>query len=180
MANFRSRYKMTKPNAWIGVDPGARGALCIIIDREGSKADVHFLDNKMDNRAINLWLSSAAEELNIKMAMIEDIHSLFGVSSKANFGLGRELGRMNALLSIQEFGLDLVAPKIWQKAVGVKLPVKKKGAKPVKSNPIIKKEVERLCNQLYPGCNIYGPKGGLWDGRSDSLMLCHYTRCKYK
>ncbi len=171
---------MNKPVTYLGVDPGTKGAFCLLIKHHDKKLGIHFMDNKSDNKTIFAWLCAADSELNVRMAMLEDVHSLFGMSAKSNFGFGREAGRASALLSIHSFGLDLVAPKVWQKEVGVKLPVKKKGTKKVKSNPIIKKEVERLCNTLYPDCEIYGPKGGLHDGRSDSLMIAHYCMLKYK
>ncbi len=171
---------MSKSIAYLGVDPGTKGAMCLLIKHHDNKFGIHFMDNKSDNKTIFAWLCAADSELYVRMALLEDVHSLFGMSAKSNFGFGREAGRASTLLSIHSFGLDLVTPKIWQKEVGVKLPVKKKGAKKVNSNPLIKKEVERLCNLLYPDCSIYGSKGGLNDGRSDALMISHYCMLRYR
>jgi len=62
-----------------------------------------------------------------------------------------------------------VQPKKWQKTIGVT----KKGKE-------IKKEVASICSRLYPDAEIYGPKGGLLDGKSDALMIAHYAFLNYK
>jgi len=110
------------------------------------------------------------------MSMLEDVHSLPVMTAKSNFGFGKNLGIVDTLLRLQTFGLDKVKPKAWQKEVGIK-PIPKGTKRTPKQ---LKDEVAALCEQLYPGCNIRGPKGGLMDGRSDALMIAHYCYLKYK
>jgi hypothetical protein len=42
-----------------------------------------------------------------------------------------------------------------------------------------KKFVASIALQLYPKAPLFGPKGGLLDGRADALMIAHYLSIKY-
>ena len=184
---------------FIGCDPGDKGAFCLLRVFSGKPPEIHFLDGDVTRTEMLAWFKEIDENITVRMAVLEDVKSIFGVSAKSNFGFGRSVERAHFVLDIQPFGMALATPKVWQKTVGVVVPTKKKKAKPkptggidctlvpvekpkkaIGNNILIKKEVERLCNQLYPGCDIYGPKGGLKDGRSDALMIAHYCMLKYK
>ena len=108
--------------------------------------------------------------------MIEDVHSLFGMSAKSNFQFGRNVGIIYAVLAATGQGIDLVTPKVWQKEIGAVLPksIKKDRSK------ALKKMVGGIAERLYPNAPIFGPKGGLLDGKSDSLMIAHYCYLKYR
>lgn len=103
--------------------------------------------------------------------MIEEVHSIFGVSAKANFNFGYNVGLVNTLALCSGNMVDKITPKKWQKAVGVKSTSKGKD---------IKKDVAGICSRLYPDIKIYGPKGGLDDGKSDALMIAHYCYLTHK
>jgi len=161
---------------FVGIDPGALGAICALrINSDGSH-NIVFMDNKINPMAKHVLLQTLNKE-GIQMCMIEDVASIPGASAKANFTFGWNVGELRTLLDIQNFGYDLVKPKVWQKIVGVSVPTKFKGTDRKKR---IKNQVADICERVYPGCSIRGPKGGLLDGRSDSLMIAHYSRLKYK
>jgi len=101
--------------------------------------------------------------------MIEDVHSIFGTSAKSNFNFGFNTGLITGIARSSGATVDLVTPKKWQKHIGVK----------TKGNAI-KKEVAEICNRLYPHISVKGPRGGLLDGLSDSLMIAHYAYHLYK
>ena len=163
--------------SFIGCDPGGNGALCLL-KVTPEKTDIFFLDHKKSTPSERMrWAFQAGKECNVRMSMLEEVHSLFGMSAKSNFTFGGEFAIAKFVLEHQEtYGTDLVKPKEWQKAVGI--PVKKPKEK--RTSAQLKKLVEDRCNQLYPGCSIYGAKGGLLDGRSDALMIAHYCMLKYK
>ncbi len=143
-----------------GIDPGAKGALCVLDSTDLTY--VEFLDiHKYSIYEMARWL----HHQQISQAVIEDVHSIFGMSAKSNFGFGRNLGIVTAILQIITKGEEAtkVTPKVWQKAVGVTAKGKD-----------IKVQVAKLAQQLYPKANIYGKRGGLIDGRSDALMIAHY------
>jgi len=162
--------------AFIGCDPGAKGAFCLLVPQDDKPPILNFVDNDLHVDMLNTWLKNCNNLYNIKMSMLEDVHSLPVMTAKSNFSFGKNLGIVDTLLRLQSFGLDKVKPKAWQKEVGVK-PI----PKGTKRTPVqLKNEVAALCESLYPGCDIRGPKGGLKDGRSDALMIAHYCYLKYK
>lgn len=165
---------MSKSQYFIGIDPGAKGAICLLCVGE-DKTTLDFLDNDTSVEILHRNLSKVSQL--ITMAMIEDVHSLHGMSAKSNFSFGWNVGMLRTLLDLQSFGHDLVKPKEWQKGVGVSVPQKFKGS--VRSK-MLKNAVADMCERLYPGCQIRGPQGGLKDGRSDALMIAHFCRLKYK
>ena len=146
----------------VAIDPGQNGCtLCL-----PSGGDVYLLDHKkMDSNGLYTFL----EGCNPARIFIEDVHSLYGMSAKSNFRFGYNLGMVTAICELMDAPIIRVQPKIWQQAVGVT--AKGKG---------IKKDVAKICKQLYPDAPIYGKRGGLLDGRSDALMIAHYGRYYYE
>jgi len=107
------------------------------------------------------WL----HDQKVDIVWIEDVHSLFGMSAKSNFGFGRNLGYAIAISQIGTSGAiaRTVAPKVWQKYIGVTVKGK-----------AIKNQVAQIAASIYPSASLHGKLGGLLDGRSDALMLAYY------
>ena len=143
-----------------GIDPGANGAIAVL---DSTNPDsVALLDlNKNSIYQTAVWVHTH----QVNAVWLENVHSLYGMSAKSNFGFGRNFGIAFAIakMGISDGPVDLVTPKVWQKYIGVT--VKGKG---------IKQEVCNIAQGLYPTAILHGPKGGLLDGRSDALMIAHY------
>lgn len=170
-------YRMSELNV-LGIDPGNKGALCLLRSFSDKAPEIHFMDAGKDVWVIQDWLLEAVT-VPIRMAMIEDVHSLGTMSAKSNFSFGGNVAKLDTLLQLQRnhFGLDKVQPKLWQKTVGISVPAQFKGTERAKR---LKQATAEQCTRLYPNCEIHGPKGGLMDGRSDALMIAHYCMLKYK
>ena len=157
-----------------GIDPGTNGAIAVL-DSE-SPDSVALLDLK-NKSIIDIWdwlqadMPTEYDNLGYKWSSrvlikiwVEDVHSMFGMSAKSNFGFGKNLGM---ILTIAELApaseTHMVTPKIWQKYIGVTVKGK-----------AIKKEVAKIAQGLYPNAELYGKRGGLLDGRADALMIAHY------
>jgi Holliday junction resolvasome RuvABC endonuclease subunit len=143
-----------------GIDPGANGAICVLDSND--PAHIALLDlAKTTPFDASHWLQKQQPDT----VWIEDIHSLFGMSAKSNFGFGRNLGLAVAISQIATKGdvAKTVTPKIWQKYVGV-----------TAKGKAIKKQVAEIAQELYPTAELHGKRGGLLDGRSDALMIAHY------
>ena len=143
-----------------GIDPGVSGALCVL--DEVDPAYVALLDlRKHSIYDATRWLVLQ----NVDVVWLEDVHSLFGMSAKSNFGFGRNLGIVIAISQIVTRGVEakLDTPKVWQKYIGVTVKGK-----------AIKQQVAQLAASLYPSAVLHGKQGGLLDGRSDALMLAYY------
>ncbi len=125
-------------------------------------ACIPFLDlHKHSIYEIALWL----HHQQVDTIWIEDVHSFPNMSAKSNFGFGRSVGMVMTISQIITKGIiaNKVTPKKWQKFVGV-----------TAKGQAIKKNVAELGAVLYPTANVYGPQGGLLDGRSDALLIAHY------
>lgn len=166
--------------SFIGIDPGATGAICAVVPE---LSIVEFLPTTMKAKDLLGSLAALNSAYPVRMIMIEDVHSMANMAAKANFSFGRNVERVNLIAELTGFSIDLVQPKAWQKIAGVKPLVKKKGALPIKAavkSKYLKNAVATVAKRLYPDAEIHGPKGGLLDGRSDALMICHYNYLKYK
>lgn len=147
----------------LAIDPGQNGATCYLPE----KGDIKFLDHKnSDSRALYSFMDDCAANLII----IEDVHSLYGMSAKSNFKFGYNLGVVTTISELMAIDLYKVQPKIWQKYIGCTKPTGKE----------LKKEIAHIADLLYPSANIRGKRGGLLDGRSDALMIGHYAFHNHK
>lgn len=157
---------------YIGIDPGTKGALCLL---DLSDPKPLFIDLNPEKRAaitILDTLRNAPYAVGAKVAL-EDIHSLPGMSAKSNFAFGGMYWRIKTILDCVPLTYELVQPKVWQKAVGA--PTRKF----LNDEIDLKVAIADLAQGYYPEANLHGPKGGLLDGRSDALMIAHYLRLKY-
>lgn len=151
--------------AYLGNDPGANGAFCALVPELGKMS---FIDHK-DNSALNiqLWLYTVMHECTIEGAIIEDVHSLHGMSAKTNFSFGGNVREPAIILELTGIPFIKVTPKVWQAGVGV-----------TAKGQAIKQNVADLCKTIYPEVVLtnllLGKKGALLDGRSDALMIAHY------
>lgn len=157
---------MTKLLAYIGIDPGAKGSFCLLVPETKQVMFKPTTDKPVD---IFKWFGDIQKEFNLVVTMIEDVHSIFGVSAKSNFNFGYNVGLVNIIPSCAGSMVDRIQPKKWQKQIGVKTKGK-----------LIKKEVAEICERLYPNVDIRGPRGGLLDGLSDALMVAHYASLTHK
>ncbi len=155
----------------IGIDPGRKGALCSL-DTSTKHPEFHSCPNPPSTLIsnVNLFLHTYTKKVNY--IAIEDVHSIYGASAKSNFQFGRNLGMVEALAALHTLDVIYIQPKVWQKLCDIKFiyPDKATASQKLK---IRKKITATRCLSLYPGARIFGPKGGLIDGRTDALMIAH-------
>jgi len=160
-------------NTYIGIDPGAKGAICALNPRTGY---IQFFDLSHPAKDIFDWLFAFDPQM-IERIIIEDVHSRFGMSAKSNFSFGWNVSMPHIIFDCLGYTLEKVTPKIWQAELGIAVVKDIKGPARQKA---IKQAGAKTCEQLYKGCDIYGPKGGLKDGRSDSLCIAIYAHLTHK
>jgi hypothetical protein len=151
--------------AYIGCDPGEKGSWCLLMPDTNYFEFFPTASKPIDTIE---WLIEIKRHSNIQIILIEEVHSIYGVSAGSNFKFGYNVGLVNGIAGCTGTMLHRVPPKKWQKFIGVK-----------SKGKLIKKEVAGICEELYPKVNIRGPKGGLLDGLSDSLMIAHYASLNY-
>lgn len=143
---------------WVGVDPGAKGAICALCP----ELDLIEFISAVDPKEIYQHLQHLRDNHQIVRVVVEDVHSLYGMSAKSNFTFGWNVGIPNTLLQALDIPYEKAQPKKWQKAVGVTAKGKE-----------IKEDVAGLCKELYPEVSIHTKRGRLEDGKSDALMIAH-------
>lgn len=149
-----------------GMDPGSFGAVCVL--DTNNLAHPTILDfTKASIYELAKWLY----DQKVDRFIIEEVHSLHGMSAKSNFNFGRNLGKIESISQVLTKGVlaKTVQPKQWQKFIGVT--TKGNDSASVKKR---KQEIAQIALSLYPNLNLYGPKGGLKDGRADAAMIAHY------
>ncbi|TWO22601.1 hypothetical protein YZ82_01415 [Campylobacter hyointestinalis] len=155
---------MKRHKLYIGIDPGKNGALAMITENK----EVNLID--FDLKAyINLLNSfkNNIESYNIFIG-IERVHSMPGEGVKSSFSFGERVGELKGMISTLNFdnNTEWILPQIWQKHINTD---SNKGKKAI---------ADSLLKQ-YPSADLFGPRGGLKDGRSDALGIANYIYQKY-
>lgn len=93
----------------IGIDPGAKGAICIFKD---TKIYALF---KFD-KTIRSWIPIFEKFKNKDtIVYLEEVHSMPKQGVKSMFSFGQRFGEIIGALESFKYEYKLVAPKIWQK-----------------------------------------------------------------
>lgn len=162
-----------KSTAVVGIDPGSNGAYCLLLP---ITRHVYFRPTSEKPLDTFNWLKHVQDNYNLAICMIEEVSAIQGSAAKATFNFGGNVRQVNIIPEIAQIPIDKVRPKAWQKFIGLVTPTNLSGsANASKRKTYIKKEVASIASRLYPNAVLYGPKGGLLDGRSDALMIAHYA-----
>lgn len=162
-----------KELAVIGIDPGSSGAYCLLLPKSHQ---VFFRPTSEKPLDTFKWLKHVQENYHLAICMIEEVSAIQGSAAKATFNFGGNVRQVNIIPEIAQIPIDKVRPKAWQKFVGLVVPQNLSGSvNASKRKTYIKKEVASIASRLYPTASLYGPKGGLLDGRSDALMIAHFA-----
>lgn len=156
---------MTKPLVWIGIDPGAKGAICVLSEDD----EVLLYDYSVSGiDGYAQMLTELSTLYNIKHILLESVHSMPGQGVKSMFSFGQRFGELQGMLIALQLGFTLVPPKEWQKLCGIKDTTSKSG-------------IMTTMNCIYPliSTKLTGPRGGIIDGRVDALGIAHAARIKF-
>ena len=152
----------------LGIDPGKQGAVVAILQPSGT-----IFALELNSRPADIWdwLQAINEQHPIRLALIEDVHSIFGTGAKSNFQFGFNVGVITGILQSMRIPLQKIQPKEWQAAVGIPKNIEKAKRK---------KAHAEVAHNLYPK-NIemcYTPRGRLLDGVTDALLIAHVAQTK--
>jgi hypothetical protein len=169
----------------IGCDPGAKGGIAAIYENgsirfertpaTGDGIDINALKN------IFLRLAGNGQEIdrtNDVLVIIEDVHSIFGSSSKSNFQFGRALGLLEGIVAALDLPYVKVQPKEWQKLAFTGIPkmtVQGKTKADTKGMALI------AAKRLFPNTSFLATERSKkdHDGIIDALLLSYYAKVKF-
>lgn len=152
---------------FMGVDPGKTGSICFIHPK-----GIYFLDNSSTPGYLHQILTAVQHVT--RSAYMEDNHAIFGSSAGSTYKFGYNTGITAGIILAAGYDLKLVPPKVWQSSLGIQEKNKK-----LRKLAIADAVMELYGDKLVSHNSIYGPKGGLLDGRSDALAIAHYSYTQY-
>lgn len=160
----------SKPKAWVGIDPGASGAMCIIT---GSKVEDVLEFSNAGLHGYREQILKWNQEYDIQTAGLEKVHAMPGQGVSSMFSFGQRYGELIGLAIALQLPITLVTPKEWQSHLKLK-----QGSKISKAER--KKEIASKVALLYPEAYplITGTRGGIKDGASDAIGIAHFVRGK--
>ena len=146
---------------WIGVDPGKKGATCIIT--EGGVKVYPWDDMQFVHLMRELSEDEAARKQGI-VACVEKVASMSHQGVRSMFSFGRSLGFIEGVLSGCWISYQLVPPVTWKRSFGLLNTDKKQSIEVVK--------------KLIPGINLYPTERCHVesDGMADAALLALYAK----
>lgn len=153
---------------YIGIDPGSKGYLVAI--RENSIIDSISIEGHTIYQVAD-WLNDIQFGNEAVVAVIEEVHAIYGSSAKGTFAFGEIFGLLKGLLIAYKIPFTEVPPKTWQKEIwttGDK--VKKAGKVDNKPTSI------NAAHRLYPNHDFRRtPKcQTVHDGYCDAALIATY------
>lgn len=146
---------MTFTHLFIGIDPGASGAIAVLDEEQKPLICQDF--SRMDCAVTLKFAASAGVPVT---TFIEHVHAMPQNGSVSMFHFGENFGWWQGVLDALGLPFKLVDPKRWQNHFGL-----------VKKNPTDKPSLE-LCRKAFPTVDLHLKKH---NGRSDALCIASYA-----
>lgn len=153
--------------AWIGIDPGKSGCLCILKEND----DVIFIDWPKTNSNLDLYVAvrKSLSGLDIQKTALEKVSSMPGQGVRSMFSFGENNGSWKMLLAVLRLSYLDPTPQAWQKGI-----VRKSDSANAKHRSYL------AASRIFPQHidKLKGAKGGIKDGRCDALLIAYYVKNK--
>jgi crossover junction endodeoxyribonuclease RuvC len=148
---------------YIGIDPGKKGGVSFINDFKYMSIPMPINSiGEIDVRALYNFLEIDDE----RFCILEKSQSMPGQSSISTFTYGQGYGKIKAVLELMKMPYEEIHPMKWKKEFQL---VKKD-----------KKHSVAVAEKMFPDEIFRGPKGGILDGKAESILLAEYAKRKYK
>lgn len=169
----------------IGCDPGSKGFLTAIRP-DGIMDFCSIDDSKIAD--MNKWLSKQITTANSYgwnvIAVMEEVHAIFGSSAKATFSFGEIFGILKGLIYGNMIPFHLVPPKVWQKEIWVNsdMEYEYKAKEDGTTRKVIntKKTSINAAMRLFPNVDFRKSTKckNVDDNKVDSVLIAEYARRK--
>ena len=151
---------MEKPKAWIGIDPGQKGAACLLCGDH-----VEFYDWKDVWTAagvVSKWIFDI--DYTVVGAVIERVSSRPKQGVSSTFKFGANFGMWQGIIAAYGVPCHMPTPRKWQKGLIVK-----------SDGPDPKSRSLAVARRLFPQCSEM-LKRKKDNGRSDALLMAYWGR----
>lgn len=147
-----------KPRLWVGIDPGKSGGIAAMAEHGlvGMWA-IPKLGDDIDSARLCDILMDLHVSYNMSV-IVEDVHSLFGMSASTNFSMGHTLGIIIGVVTASRMRLIRVQPKQWQKEIWVNSDYEYLPIKPQQKKPSVDTKLTSLkaAHRLFPRADFRG------------------------
>lgn len=170
----------------IGIDPGSLGFMsCIMPNGIVEFKPINGTSIDSLNKTLGEWLSKASSYEWGTIAVMEEVHAIFGSSAKATFSFGEINGVLKALVIANNIPYHLVQPKTWQNAIWINSDIVATYKEVTTKKGIVKrKEVNtkktsiNAAQRLFPNIDFRKNERckNIDDNKVDSLLIAEYGR----
>ena len=164
---------------YAAIDPGKNGYISAFDDEGGYySSSIPLIGKIIDTHQLNEFLVKWKDAHFV----IEDVHSIFGVSSKATFSFGFVCGIIEGLLVANNISFTRVQPKVWQKECWQGVPLQQKPSSTGKTMVTDTKAMSLIAaKRLFPEIDFRdNPRcKNPHDGKVDATLIAEYCRRKF-
>ena len=173
---------MIEDKAYVGVDPGINGFICILHKDSNFSYPVPKIKNKVDYQELSKLFWDISFEYAGKIHLVlEDVHAIFGAGAKSTFNFGHIQGFIEGCLVSYSIPYTKVQPKAWQKVMWEGIPLITKPSSTGKTKVKDTKAMSLMAaKRFHPLIDLRATERSNkpHDGKVDSLLISSY--CKYK
>lgn len=171
-----------KLKCYVGIDPGLNGGVVAMTQLKLiGKWIMPLADKEVDIAGLYGLFKDLMGNYNL-VVVLEDVHSIYGVSAAANYTFGFVCGAIEAVVVSHKLKLIKVQPKKWQAEIWSNSDKVYKPKKPEQKNPSIDTKGTSLkaAVRLFPGLDLRksARAKNFHDGIIDGLLLSEYGRRK--
>ena len=175
---------------YIGIDPGSIGFITAMFPN-GEKEFYSIGEN--DELSLGRILGDIKKRSWEVVAIMEDVHAIFGSSANSTFAFGEIKGLLKGLLIANEIPYSLVPPKVWQSEIWIHqdetyttkqrtMTDKATGQKTVKQFKAVDPKPTSInaARRLFPSVDLRKNERckKVDDNKVDSLLMAEYARRK--
>ncbi len=157
----------------IAIDPGEKGFITVL-----SGGEYRFFSiAENDRAAIAAYIYTVRDNA---VAVMEEVHAIFGSSAKGTFSFGEIFGFLKGVLTANGVPYHLVQPKAWQGEIWIQedktYRYKQDGKKMIDT----KRTSLAAARRLFPKMDLRRTEKCKTpdDNKVDSLLICEYARRK--
>jgi len=150
--------KPPKERLWVGIDPGKSGGIAAMSENGlVGMWEIPKIGDDIDSARL-CDILMALNDSNNASIMVEDVHSLFGMSASTNFSMGHTLGIIIGVVTACRMRLIRVQPKQWQKEIWVNSDYEYLPIKPKQKKPSVDTKLTSLkaAHRLFPRADFRG------------------------
>lgn len=162
-------------SAWVGIDPGARGAIAVIDSQGGWQV----IDMPRQGSGGAMTVTCLLDSVRIKhvhrFVAIEQQRAYGGQGVVSSCALGQAYGWICGVVDAWASGtvaiVDHPLPQTWQTAV---IGRRMKGGPPAKERALV------VAASAAPNIALQTPRGRVLDGRADAICIALYARKQWE